>query len=100
MVSKFRRNSGSVPPTTNVAPLPSTWADESWPEPKSKKKSSLPSPRQRGQVPPSLEICHFAPVQGKGATYISGRPVSLELYATHRASGEKAADSSSEEELA
>jgi len=56
------------------------------------KYNSCPSLRQTGKSPPNSEICIFcAPATplANGRTKTSKRPVSSDVYATHRPSGEK-----------
>ena len=47
-----------------------------------------------GKRPPAVETCRIPPGPGNGRTYTSKRPDSLELYASQRPSGEKAAANS------
>jgi hypothetical protein len=58
------------------------------------KNGSLPSARHSGWWPPALDTCHRRPVEGKAWTYTSGRPFSLEAYASQRTSGENCGSTS------
>ena len=55
---------------------------------RARKNSSRPSPRHRGKSPPSVGTCHLLPDCVNDATWISLRPYSLDVYATHFPSGE------------
>src|SRR5215470_894425 len=55
----------------------------------SMKKSSLPSPRQRGWTPPARETCLMWSNEGKEATKTSHLPVRFSPQAISRPSGDK-----------
>ena len=60
-------------PASRLAPCNATGTAMTCPS-GAPKKSSLPSCLHIGDIPPSLESCHFAPVAGNVWTYTSARP--------------------------
>src|SRR6185369_5489321 len=58
------------------------------------KNNSRPSRRQRISMAPPFETCRLPPGPGYGSTYTSGRPDSLDSYATHFPSGDSTAKTS------
>ena len=58
---------------------------------KARKKICFPSPLHRGMWPPVPEIIDLSPGPGNGATYTCDSPLSSDVYATQRTSGDSRA---------